>query len=450
MLGTIIVARLLQPEVFGIFGICVIFVAFANLLKEFGVSNYLINQDKLTTEQVSSAFTLSFLFSSTCAFVLFFSAEHIAYFYDEPKITFVVKLLSFNVFLSTFANIANTLQKKELNFKPELIASISGQIISYSVIITLALNNFEEKSLAFGALSATIIEICVFQLFRSPLLRYKFVFTHVSEIFHFAKFVGISTIAGQLSHNAIDLAVGKLYSMHIVGLVNRGATTASLFYRLVTDALNPVITPYIAKLRHEGNDVKGKVNFIVTSQLVISWPVFLIIAINAEIIISILFGEMWLEASNYLVLFCIGKVIASCTQVFEPILLGLGIVKSVMKVNVILAICRISAVLIGSFWGLDFMLVLICIVIPIFRTFLFYMLLKYEWKLEFSAFIQYYKLPFLLTVSAVLPFVYKGYAEQTSLLAFVVMCICSISLWCISIARTALMRQVISIIKNKN
>jgi teichuronic acid exporter len=78
----IILTRILSPEDYGIYTIAIIFVFIANILRDFGVNNYLIKEETLTNEKLRSAFSLMIIISTLVGAALFFSAPFIADFYN--------------------------------------------------------------------------------------------------------------------------------------------------------------------------------------------------------------------------------------------------------------------------------------------------------------------------------------------------------------------------------
>ena len=80
-LVSIILARLLSPEEYGVVGVILIFVTIANVLVQNGFSTALIQKRKVDDTDFSSVFFFNMAVSAVIYLVLFLAAPGIAYFY---------------------------------------------------------------------------------------------------------------------------------------------------------------------------------------------------------------------------------------------------------------------------------------------------------------------------------------------------------------------------------
>lgn len=403
--GTMILTRILAPEDYGLYTIAYIFILFSEILREFGVTNYLIKEKELTEDKIKSSFALLLISAAVVAPIMYFLAEPIATFYEEPKLTLMLQLLSINLLLTPFGSIVRSILIRNLNFKAEAITSILSQVLSIILMIYLAQKGAEELTLVYGAIAHTFFNTLLLQFYRPKDLPKLPGLKNIKDVFNFSKFVGLASIIGQLGHHTSELIVGKYYSMATVGQLNRGSNTAGLFNKLVSDALSPVITPYISQInRDKGeNNVRDKIELLTNIQLNLAWPFFILVAVLAKPIVILLFGEQWIEASVYLAIFCLDRFIFAFTQHLNPVFLGVGLVKELMKAELIVNIIRIAAILFFIQYGVVIMILAHAIITPISRTIYFMFSVRKNLGIPISEYFKYSLKPLYSTLATIIP-----------------------------------------------
>ncbi|MDO6838891.1 oligosaccharide flippase family protein [Paraglaciecola chathamensis] len=403
LISTVILARLIAPEEYGLYTIAFVFVATATIIKEFGVNNFLIKEKVLTPEIISSAYGTLILLSSTAAIALCFLATPIAKFYDQEQLRSILQLLSLNVFLSPFGTIIVTLLRRELLFKPDLITGVLSQTISYASTILLAYKGLGVYALVYGAIIQSISQTIILQFFRPANMPYLPGFSKCKEILSYSKFVGVSSMMNHFGNYTTELIAGKYYSLEITGQYNRAATTGDLFNRLFTEGLNPVVMPYVSQLSRQGSDFLQKVQLLTTLTLSLAWPFYIGLALCAEPVILLLFGEDWLVASYFLKLLCIHRMLSSTVQLLEPMLMGLGLAKSVMLIVLSTNVTRIIVSIAMIPLGIMPMLIANILILPTIQFSLFMWIMAKHNFFDLSTFLTWLKDPAILVIFSCAP-----------------------------------------------
>jgi O-antigen/teichoic acid export membrane protein len=277
----IILTRILSPTDYGIYTIAIVFVMIANILRDFGVTNYLIKEETLTNEKLRSAFSLMIIISTLVGAALFFSASFVADFYNEKKLVLMLQLLSFNIFISPFGSIITTTLRRDLHFKPIVLVGIASKVVSISTMIWFAYQGAQELTLVYGAITFSFFNFLFIQLYRPKNLPLLPGIGKIKEILNYAKYVSAASIIGELGSKSRDLIVGKHFDMESVGQLDRAGNTAGLFDRLITEGLNPVLTPYISRITREKQDLAPKLKKLTKIQLSIAWPFYDMLSIIA-------------------------------------------------------------------------------------------------------------------------------------------------------------------------
>jgi len=403
LISMIILTRILTPEDYGIYTIAIIFVLLANILRESGVSNYLIKEKELSPEKIRSAFSLMLIIAFIVGSCLYYSASFVADFYGEDKLIFMIQLLSINIFVSPFGTIIITTLRRNLHFKPIVIVTLISQIISISSMIGLAKNGYAELTLVYGSLINSICNFLFIQFYRPPNLPSLPGIGKIKEIISYSKYVGAATIINQIGKQTAELAVGKHFNMESVGQLNRANNTAGLFNQLVTEGLNPVLTPYISRLNRNNIDIRPSLKKLTNVQLTLAWPFYAILALLAEPVVVILYGKQWLIASVYLMLFCFTRAVSFAFQHIDAIFMGKGLAKQVMKIQVSLSLLQICIVLIFIPSGIMDMLLAMALILPAVRACIYLYMIKAHLKISKTEYVSWFTFPLLTTLITAAP-----------------------------------------------
>jgi teichuronic acid exporter len=380
--STVVLARLIAPQDYGLFSIAFIFMATASIIKEFGVNNYLVKEKTLTQGIIRSAFGILLLLSTITATTLFLSAYFIADFYNNAELVPILQLLSLNVLLSPFGTIVGSLLKRDMNFKPDVITGLSGQTIGLVCMIIMALNDFGVYTLVYGSLIQTVSQILIIQLFRPANMPRWPSLKHCREIFSYSKFAGVYGLTGHFGTYAIELLSGKYFTLELTGQVSRAMATATLFNKFFIEALNPVIMPYVSK---------------------VAWPFFIILGLCAQPIILLLFGEQWLISAYFLQILCIGRIIYSSIQLLEPVMMGLGMAKQLMQISLITNIFRVVICLVSLPYGLMAMVTNSALLTSILVLGLYSVLIRSTEIISLRDYLSWLKEPAILLIACSIP-----------------------------------------------
>lgn len=154
---SIILARLLLPEHFGLVGMLAIFMAVAQLFVHSGFGQALIQKKDATHVDFCSIFYFNIFVGFLAVGVLCLVAPWIADFYNQPLLTPLIRVMSLNIVISSFGLIQTTLLVKRIDFRTQTKVSIIAIILSGAIGLTLAFKGFGVWSLAVQSVSRNLI-----------------------------------------------------------------------------------------------------------------------------------------------------------------------------------------------------------------------------------------------------------------------------------------------------
>ncbi|MBI5256402.1 MAG: lipopolysaccharide biosynthesis protein [Burkholderiales bacterium] len=325
--STVIIARLLTPTETGIFAVAAVFASLASTFRDFGVAEFLIQEKELVPQKIRAALALNIMLSWAMGLLLFFGAPLTAEFYRTPGIADVMRVQAFNFALIPFGAVTMAWFRRELDFRPILIAGITANTVSFIVAVGGALAGLSYMSMAWSSLAGVAVTVGVSLWFRPasfprwPSLR------GVAEVFHFGKFASGIYIFGQLGRGAPEIIIGRSHDMASVAIFSRANGLVELFNRLVLQAISPVCMPYFARANREDGSLKRGYLASVTYLTGVGWPMLAYLGIMAFAAIRIIYGTQWTAAAPLARIVCAAGVIELVHHLAKEALIAQGHIK---------------------------------------------------------------------------------------------------------------------------
>ena len=248
LVTNIILARILGPDIFGIFGIVLFFINIANVLVKGGLGGALIRLTKVDENDLKTVFTFNFLVSIFCYLLIFIFSPYIARFYDEPQIQKILVVSGLILFINVFQLLNRALLIREMKFKQIAIYQFSGIFISSVISISAAFSGFGIWSLIIlyvGNQFFTTLQIAIFEPFFAKLGWSKKSF---KNIYSFGVNTTLSNILNTAFDNIYQLILGKYFSINQVGHFYQAKKLEKVPNTIINSFIQNVLYSRIAKL----------------------------------------------------------------------------------------------------------------------------------------------------------------------------------------------------------
>ncbi|MBI3369803.1 MAG: lipopolysaccharide biosynthesis protein, partial [Burkholderiales bacterium] len=327
LVSTVIISRILTPAETGVFAVAAVFAARASTFRDFGVAEFLIQEQQLTPQKIQAALAVNILISWAMGLLLFFGAPFAADFYRTPGIASVMRVQAFNFLLIPFGAVTMAYFRRELDFKPIFIAGILANLTSFIVAVTCAWRGLSYMSLAWSSLAGVIVTVSASIWFRPAHFPRWPGLTGVADVFHFGKFASGIYILGQVGRGAPEMIIGRAYDMAAVAIFSRGNGLVELFNKLVLQAILPVCMPYFAKSsREQGGMLQGYLSSV-SYLTAVGWPFLGYLGLTAYAAIRIVYGPQWTAAAPLAQIVCAAACIELVYHMTKEALLADGRVK---------------------------------------------------------------------------------------------------------------------------
>ena len=357
--STVVLARILTPEQTGIFAVAAVFAALASNFRDFGVGEFLIQEKELDDAILRAALTVNITVSWSMGVLLFLAAPYVADFYRSPGVQQVMRVQAFNFLLIPFGAVTMAWFRRELNFKPILLANLAANLTSFAVVIVLGLQGWGYMALAWSSLAGVVVTVGTATLLRPKGFPRWPGLAGVGRVFHFGKFASGIYVFGQAGKGAPEMIIGRAQDMAAVGMFSRAYGLIEIFNRLVLRALMPVYLPYFARsVRDTGSPLRG-LSTAISYLTVVGWPFLLFMGVAAYPAIRLIYGLQWLEAVPLAQVLCLAGTVEIIYFPAKEAMLAQGRAKESNNLQMIIQSLRVLGLLAavpfglaGACWGL--------------------------------------------------------------------------------------------------
>ncbi|WP_447045824.1 lipopolysaccharide biosynthesis protein [Vreelandella sp. H-I2] len=308
-LVTLLLARFLVPEDFGLLAMMAVFIAITNSLMDSGIKQALIRKKDASQVAFNTAFYTNLVFGIFAYALLFGVAPWVAEFYEEPHLTLLIRVLGVVVLINSFQLIQSAILSKELNFKTQLKASVPASVLSGILAIILAQQGAGVWALiAQMVVSSLLLSIILWYVQRwRPTLSYDF--SIFKEMYLFGYKLFLANLLNIIVKNLYIIVIAKVFSAGAAGLYFFANRIKELVVEQLVTAVQKVTYPALSTMQDDDVRLKAAYRKVLKLTTFILFPTLLMIAVLAEPIFLVLFSERWLPAVIYLQLMCIAALL---------------------------------------------------------------------------------------------------------------------------------------------
>ena len=299
---TVVLARILLPEDYGVVAIVNVFIAIADTLITGGLSTALIQKKDADETDFSTIFYTSLALSVLLYAVLFFTSPLISYLYKNELLTSVLRVMGIKFFISAVNSVQQAYVSRKMIFKKFFFATIVGTVISAVVGITLALHGAGVWALVAQALTNPFIDTIV--LFVTVKWHPHFLFSleRLKGLFGYGWKITSASLLGTVFDKIRQLLIGGKYSTSDLAFYNRGEALPILVTNNITATLEAVLFPALSRFQDDKEKLKSSVRHSIKLGSYILTPLLVGLAVVSDKVVLILYGEKWQPSIPYVTL----------------------------------------------------------------------------------------------------------------------------------------------------
>jgi O-antigen/teichoic acid export membrane protein len=321
---TLFLAKLLTPEDFGIVAVASLVVMSIGLFREMGINRALIYQKQNIPEAASTAFYLILIVSSLLYIAAFLSAPFFAAFFQDTRVTAVVRVLSIGIVISAFSEVQSALLEKEILFKKTAIPEAIFFIVYGLSSITLAYFGFSYWSIVSAQLIAGFSRTVCFWAISDWRPAPDFNKIIATKLIGYGKHVLGATVVNFGIRNIDDAFVGRMLSKSTLGAYYLAYRIANIPPTAITNAVGRIMFPVYSKLPNRAFDLRNAFSKTLRLTSVLTVPASFFIFAYISDFLTVLYQDKWIEAVVPIQILCFYGLMRSLGSGMGGIFLATG------------------------------------------------------------------------------------------------------------------------------
>jgi lipopolysaccharide exporter len=320
--GTIILARLLMPEDFGLMAMAAISLAFLEAFTTLDLKTILIRDVRSGRPEYDTAWTLQIVRGTLIALLILIGAPAIAGFFDEPRLIAILPVVALALFVNGFHNIGMVDLEKEFQFQRIVFKESLTRVAMVLVQIVLAVVWRNYWALIAGIVCQSFVAVAL-SYYMSP-YRPRLSFARFGVIFGFGKWLTASSIVYFLRDQCDALIIGRMLSSNVLGTYVVGRNLVHMPANELVLPVGRVMFPAYAKISGDPVALQRALLMMLATLFAVAAPACAGIGLVSEPLILGLFGEKWLPAAEIMPILAISAIMALTAGVFSQMTVVLG------------------------------------------------------------------------------------------------------------------------------
>jgi len=350
---SIILARLLSPEEFGVIAIMMVFITLSNVFIDSGFSTALIQKKDMEEADCCSVFYINIVMSLVLYGILYIVSPYIADFYKTEELSLYLHIFSLVIIIRSFSLVQNALLRKRMLFHLSFRICWGALIISGIVGISMAYFGCGVWSLIAQQLTNAVITVIMQWYWVKWRPQWLFDWKRTKGLFSFGWKMFCSSFLDTLYNDIYSLVIGKIADLKMLSYYDRGKQYPQYGMNIINSTIGTVLLPAFSELQDDRIKMKELAARGLKTIMFVVTPVLAFLFVFADSITILLLTEKWLPSVIFIRICCITfffwpfhttnlQIITACGR--SDIFLILEIIKKIQEALVILITYRFGVV----------------------------------------------------------------------------------------------------------
>lgn len=349
---TIFVIRLLSPADYGLMAKAMVFIGFLTMISELGLESAIIQKKSITDEQLTHVFGLVICSNILLGLMFFFISPVIADFYSDPRLVPILRVMSSIFIFLPFYILPRGLLLRSMNFKLKSTIDLIGGLFGAGITLLLALMDYGVWSLVLGGIAAHVIWAIGYNITNKKAILPRFAIRGYTQLISFGGYLTGSRVLWYFYSRSDIFIGGKFLDNKLLGIYSVALQLASIPIDKFIPIISQVAFPAYSIIQTKFEQVQSHYLKSVRMISLIIFPLYGGLFILAPQLVGIFLGAKWSGVVVPLKLLCLIMPFRAISNLFSPVLNGLGR-PDVGFANVgIAALIMPLGFFIGARWGI--------------------------------------------------------------------------------------------------
>ena len=312
LIVSIVLARLLEPAVYGTVAIITVFTTILQVFIDSGLGSALIQKKDADELDFSTIFWFNVSMCVLLYILLYLGAPAIASYYNRPELIVLVRVMGIILIISGVKNIQLSYVSKKMIFKKFFFATLGGTITAAFVGIFLAYSGFGVWAIIMQNIVNQLIDTIILWIIVPFRPQFRFSIKRYRVLFSFGWKMLLSGVIDTAYNQLSQMIIGKRYRSEDLAYYNKGMQFPNLIVTNVNASIDSVLFTTMAEVQDDRERVKSMTRRSIKISTFVMMPMMMGLAVCADSFIPLLLTEKWIDSIFFLRIFCF-------TYAFYPI-----------------------------------------------------------------------------------------------------------------------------------
>ena len=308
-LTSLVLARLLSPDDYGLIALVLVFINLANVFITSGFATALIQKKDANATDFSTIFYCSLACSLLIYLVIFLIAPVVAAFYEKQQLTAILRVYGLQVPLSVYNSVQVAYVSRHMMFRKVFVSTLISAIVSACIGIGMAGMGFGVWALVIQSISLTVISTLVMMVIVRWRPTRQFSAGAAKTMMKYSSRVLLADLSGTFFGEVRSLIVGRVYTSADLAFYTKGQQLPSLITGNLSTSIMAVLFPAMANESDNMEQVRYLAGRSLRILSYILFPALFGLAAVMHPLVTLLYTEKWIECVPYAQMLCIGSAI---------------------------------------------------------------------------------------------------------------------------------------------
>ncbi|MCR5149604.1 MAG: oligosaccharide flippase family protein [Clostridiales bacterium] len=351
MVVTVVLARLLEPEDYGIIALATVFSGLLEPFINSGMTTRLVQKKDADNLDFSTFFYFNITVSSALYLLIFFTAPFIARYYDKELLAPVIRVIGLNVLVYGLKGVQSAYVSRNMEFHKFFFATLWGTVCAAAVGVFMAYKGFGVWALVGQNLLNNIIDTFVLWIVVKWRPVFSFSFVRLKDMLQ----SGWKYLTVSLTNSIVDkirsIIIGKAYSSESLAFYDKGNLFPDVMTSSIESAINGVILPSLSSVQDSREDLKSMLDRSIRLSMYILSPVNFGLIACGKPLVRLLLTDKWLPCLPFMYIFCICNNLKVINVLNQNVYRATGNSGLFLKIDLIKKLLNLLLLILGMWFG---------------------------------------------------------------------------------------------------
>ncbi len=323
LLRTVILARILVPDDFGLLSISLVAVEFLMVVTNIGMIPALVQRSDSEEKHYNAAWTAGMVRALLVTTAVYLAAPFIASLFQEPRAIPLIQVVAFRPTLEAAASIKLAKLTRDLNFRSLALVRLPDAIVNTTLSIVLA-PWLGVWALIIGSLAGPFVYVGMSYWFAPFRPRFSFDWAAIRPLIHFGRWIFLTGVIAIAGRSAMQMIISRQLGAAELGLYFLAARLAFLPTEVAEEVINSVAFPLYANLQEDTSQLARAYRAILVAVTALVLPVCVLLFVLTPALVTYVLGPNWADTVGMIRLLLLVNIMGLVGETVLPILNGTG------------------------------------------------------------------------------------------------------------------------------